>query len=864
MPPKPVLLFPAARVAARATLTTFPPPTRPRPSRENQGTRLGPRFAALDQQFGTVQATADGIDPEQVIVLETVGTVADFQSAVRRLPGLEWLGDFDVEVATPDPGFLQDGTAPANIRGHLFVIVGNQTAYRQLLQQWNAWAASTDGRLARGFGKLAPVFEQLQDVRVWSPQDRVRTGIVEYWERSLAQQVPRIHFDVELWSRNTPEQRATALGRVRDAVIDAGGRVLHESTIPDIDYLASLVELPADAVHGALDMLRDQPGTRLLRLTDVKYVTPSAVLRIPAREPSAAPTRIDLGAIPTKPPVVAVLDGLPLSNHLALQDRLVIDDPDDFASQYNAGEHHHGTAMASLIIHGELGTGGDPLEYRLYVRPVLLPAHVDLDGIRHERFPPGRLLVDLIHRAVRRIFEGEGQVPAQAPNVRVINMSLGDGTRLFDREISPWARLLDWLSWKYRVLFVVSAGNHVDELVIDVPEERFEQLDDAILRGHALRAMATQRLTRRLLAPAESVNALTVGSLHAQGTPVGATGQLSDLLRGSGLPSPINSVASGFRRAVKPELLVPGGVQHYSRRIEVGNTSRFHVPHIANQPGQLFAAPGGTAVPPQNTARNCGSSNSAALTSRAAHNYVDEILALRATPGGEQLSDERFAVLLKAMLIHGAAWGERGNLITDVFGAGIADPLERWRITKRACAQFLGYGVPDFSRALLCSDQRVVVIGTSQLEVDEGHVYRLPLPTALNARVLKRRLTATLAWLTPSNQRHRNYATADLWFEVPMDSLQLKRLDADHEVVRRGTVQHEIMEGEAAVPIAAGDSLEITVSCRAEAGRLQEHVPYALIVSLEVAQPLGVDIHEQVRVALDRLRPPVAVRPVGS
>lgn len=865
MPPKPVLLFPAARVAARATLQQVPPPSRRHPSRASQGVRLGPRFTALEQQFGTVQATVDGIDPEQVIVFETVGSVADFQAVVRHLPGLEWLGDFDVDVETPDPGFLLDGTVPNAIRGHLFLTVGNQTAYRQLLQQWDAWTASPNGKLARGFGALALVFEQLQDVRAWGVQDRVRTtGIVEYWEQSLTHQAPFIHFDVELWSRDSPEQRTLALIRVRDAVIEAGGRILSETAIPDIDYLAALVELPADVVKATLDALQQQSATRLLRLSDVKYVTPSAALRIPSRDASVAAGQMDWGALPTKPPVVALLDGLPLANHLALQGRLVIDDPDDFAARYNAGEHDHGTAMASLILHGELGTGGGSVQHQLYVRPVMVPGQEDFHGVRRERFPTGVLLVDLIHRAVRRLYEADGDTPPQAPTVRVVNVSLGDARRLFDREVSPWARLLDWLAWKYRILFVVSAGNHSDELVIDLSEERFARLDDATLRSHTLRALMNQRATRRLLSPAEAVNVLTVGALHGQSTPVGATGNLSDLFRGSNLPSPMGSIASGFRRALKPELLVYGGAQHYSRRIGIGDSSRFQLPSIANQPGQLTAAPGGTSVPPQNTARKCGSSNSAALTSRAAHNFFEEIVALRSTPGGDQLGDEQLAVLLKAMLVHGAEWGKAAEFITDVFGIGIADHLQRWRVTKRACAQLLGYGVPDFDRALTCSDQRVVVIGTSQLGADEGHVYQLPLPTALSATVVKRRLTATLAWLTPFNYRHRNYAKADLWFEFETDALQLKRVDADHAAVRRGTIQHELMEGEAAVPIAAGEYLDVTVSCRPDAGRLREKIPYALVVSLEVARPLGVDIHEQVRVALDQLRATVPVRPVGS
>ena len=55
-----------------------------------------------------------------------------------------------------------------------------------------------------------------------------------------------------------------------------------------------------------------------------------------------------------------------------------------------------------------------------------------------------------------------------APAVRVINLSLGNRFQPFDRELSPLARLLDWLAWKYKVLFVVSAGNHVDNITIMV------------------------------------------------------------------------------------------------------------------------------------------------------------------------------------------------------------------------------------------------------------------------------------------------------------------------------------------------------------------------------------------------------------
>ena len=168
-------------------------------------------------------------------------------------------------------------------------------------------------------------------------------------------------------------------------------------------------------------------------------------------------SRIDVsdaafGEHPVEPtevaPIVALLDGLPLQNHALLAGRLLIDDPDGWEPAYAASARKHGTAMASLIVHGDLGHGEAPTRSRIYVRPVLRP---DANG--DERTPDDVLLVDLIHRAVRRLFDGEGAQAAVAPTVRVINLSIGDEHRLFSRQISPWARLLDWLSWKYGVLF---------------------------------------------------------------------------------------------------------------------------------------------------------------------------------------------------------------------------------------------------------------------------------------------------------------------------------------------------------------------------------------------------------------------------
>ena len=87
-----------------------------------------------------------------------------------------------------------------------------------------------------------------------------------------------------------------------------------------------------------------------------------------------------------------------------------------------------------------------------------------------------------------------------------------------------------------------------------------------------------------------------------------------------------------------------------------------------------------------------------------------------------------------------------------------------------------------------------------------------------------------------------------------MDQLRVKRRQADSRAVRRGTLQHETLEGRAAVSFNQGDALEIRVSCRADAGTLEERVPYTLVTTLEVAKDLMLDIYEEVRTAVRAAR----------
>jgi hypothetical protein len=426
------------------------------------------------------------------------------------------------------------------------------------------------------------------------------------------------------------------------------------------------------------------------------------------------------------------------------------------------------------------------------------------------------------------------------------------------------ARLLDWLSWKYKVLFLVSVGNHTGNVTIQTTCGEWRNLSEQELQFQVLQSFRDEQITRRPFSPAEAVNALTVGSIHADTAPPHPHDRRVDLLAGSRLPSPIGTVALGFHRSVKPEVFFPGGRQLYVEPLGASDKpASFSVSETFNPPGQRVAAPGQSALELGRTVHTRGTSNATALATRCGGQIAERLEELRGEIGGGRLRDAELAVLVKCLLVHGASWGSAAETLEAAFRDSVIgknDARRAWRELDRLKTRFLGYGEVIPERALFCTDERVTALGWSRIEADQGHVFRLPLPPALAASKVRRRLTVTLAWLTPTNPRHRSYRTAYLWCAFPEGKLGVSRAEMDSKTASRGTVEHRILEGESIIAVVEGDALEITVSCKEDAGKLDGPVPYALAVTLEVAEPLEVSIFEQVQ---EQIRPRIEVEPRG-
>jgi hypothetical protein len=397
-------------------------------------------------------------------------------------------------------------------------------------------------------------------------------------------------------------------------------------------------------------------------------------------------------------------------------------------------------------------------------------------------------------------------------------------------------------------LFIVSAGNDLHSIRLSTPLGTLAGMAEGDREALAFTELTRDSTTRRLIAPAEAINVLTVGAVHDDLSQPSAVPARFDLFARKGI-SPISRVGHGYRRSVKPDILMSGGRVLYRERIQGGtNETTLDVVTASVEPGHRVALPPLPGQVANATAHSRGTSNAAALASRAAAQTYDvlENLRIQIANAPEAKFD---AVLLKALMVHGAKWGDLPQrlLAERPEFQNIVNGNTRRLAEKDFVTRWLGYGLVD-GEVVSCTAQRATLIGVGQLGADEAFIFSAPLPPGIAGKKVWRRLTVTLAWMSPINFSHQGYRRAKLWVTPPQEQLRIKRTNGVHEkAALRGTIQHEILEGEDAVAFVDGDRFECKVNCAADAGELSGKVAFALCVSLEVRIDSQISLYQEIR-----------------
>ena len=865
---KPILVFPRPEQVDRSKPRGFPSGGNS-PSPSQQVVRISPRISELEELFdrrvAEIRSDPTGAEPEEILVFQTVGTVEDFSRAVEGITGLEFMSDFNVDDIPSNEYFFREGREQENLAGRLYLIMSNQEGLRQLLNLWEIYKSNPDHpSFEYRKGRWRLLFNQLDVIRPWGPEDRLfETGLLEDWNTRVGEGEETVPAEIELWFRSTHRQRLEVSESIAARVGDMGGEIVTESIIQEIRYHAVIARIPVSSVQNISEL----PESRLVRSSEIMFLRPAgqAVVTVPDGNTAPVPFQSNDLDQPEGEPIVALLDGYPLENHQWLADRIDVDDPDGWGNQIPVEERSHGTAMASLIIHGELDKTDSPIRRKLYIRPIMRPDYGNFNNPGNREAVPDHILpVDLVHRAVRRMFEGEPGEDPVAPTIRIICLAVCEKFGQFYRYPSPWARLLDYLSWKYGVLFIVSAGNHSTNIELDYPESDIDQLrtDRDSLKSEFLTALNREARNRRLLSPSESINSVTIGAVHSDSSTYSTIGNAFDPYQNGESVSPISAQGRGFRRSVKPDILFPGGRQTYMQNYFAQNGKVVLEPtnSAITPPGLRVAAPSPQAGNINDTGYIRGTSGATALASRLGAELFEQIQDLKNEPTGNLIQDEHVASLLKALIVHGAEWGTSASTISN------AIPTRNYWERTTLLTRMLGYGAVSRTDLLTCTDQRATIIGCGELTEGKADRYEFPMPASLSGTSGLRRLVITLAWLSPVNPAHNRYRQAELWVNAYgedrtngnlAEGLGVSRTSVEYRAARRGTVQHDVLEGERTKLFSSSDSVYLQVNCRTMAGRLTAPVPYALVASLEVAPETGIPIYNQMR---DIIRQRVQIR----
>ncbi|MBT2246834.1 S8 family serine peptidase [Sphingobium sp. BHU LFT2] len=320
-------------------------------------------------------------------------------------------------------------------------------------------------------------------------------------------------------------------------------------------------------------------------------------------------------------------------------------------------------------------------------------------------------------------------------------------------------KALDYLSYRYGILFLVSAGNVGGSLSLEgfADKNAFHAADGALRNAAMFRALDALKADRRLLAPADSLNALTIGSWHRDAVleAFAGTSPFRPYIEQE-MPNISSRLGLGYRRSTKPDILLAGGGQPVRFDPTSADLVIASHPNPSRHWGLKVAAPFGDAA--SGTHFTIGTSGANALATHTAHRIYDAVEA--AYPKLTATMDHGHkAALIKALLVHCASWRDVEEFIRPIVDPEGSLHHEHWR---REVCRHLGYGFVDPEDAIACAGDRATMWATGTLGIEGSTMFNVPVPPALGTSGNHREVRATLAWLAPVRPGHLAYRAVKL------------------------------------------------------------------------------------------------------
>ena len=152
-----------------------------------------------------------------------------------------------------------------------------------------------------------------------------------------------------------------------------------------------------------------------------------------------------------------------------------------------------------------------------------------------------------------------------------------------------------------------------------------------------------------------------------------------------------------------------------------------------------------------------------------------------------------------------------------------------------------------------CTPHRATLLGYGTISAKEAKVHRIPLPPSLEGITEPRKVTVTVAWLSPVNPRHQSYRRAKLEAGAVTNleaAAGVKRSSGQppHASASRGAVFHDRYEGKNAVSFVDDGHVFLRIFCREQAGALDQPIRYGVAVTIEAGE--GIAVYDEIRTRL--------------
>ena len=166
----------------------------------------------------------------------------------------------------------------------------------------------------------------------------------------------------------------------------------------------------------------------------------------------------------------------------------------------------------------------------------------------------------------------------------------------------------------------------------------------------------------------------------------------------------MSAIGKGYRSTIAPDLFYYGG-RKFIRKNHDGTSTWIT---STREPGCLSAAPY-EAGSKDGCAFYSGTSDAAAQITHEAAKCYDVLNQLFLEETGVGILPESTAILLKAMLTHGASWEPIAEKLSLAMGSS-PKQLSKW----------LGNGIPNIDRVVECTKERITLIGLGEVKIDEA------------------------------------------------------------------------------------------------------------------------------------------------